>query len=41
MVISYEKTYKIFKNKENQPKTKVIFVSPKGKKLNNDMVMSI
>lgn len=42
MVISYEKTYKIFKKiKKINPKTKVIFVSPKGKKLNNDMVMEL
>ena len=42
MVISFEKTFKIFKKiKKNEPKTKFIFLSPKGQIFNNQMAKDL
>ena len=42
MVISFEKTYKIFKKiKKNEPKTKFIFLTPKGQTFNNQIAKDL
>lgn len=42
MVISFEKTYKIFKKiKKNEPKTKFIFLTPKGQTFNNQIAKNL